>query len=72
MAKIERISLDTSKEVCVTNVILDVVCDACGPCNAMWFSLFTVISIHGIHKITIIRNSKKLNKMESSREDSTT
>ena len=35
MAKIERISLDTSKEVCVTNVILDVVCDACGPCNAM-------------------------------------
>ena len=72
MAKIERISLDTSKEVCVTNVILDVACDACGPCNAMWFSWFTVISIHGIHKITIIRNSKKLNKMESSREDSTT
>ena len=39
VAKIGRILLDISKEFCVTNVIQDVICDVCDPCNAMWFSL---------------------------------
>ena len=39
VAKIGRISLDTSKKLCVTNVFEDVICDACDPCNATCFAL---------------------------------
>ena len=39
VTKIGRISLDTSKKLCVTNVFEDVICDACDPCNAMCFAL---------------------------------
>ena len=59
------------KEICVTNVFQDVTCDACGPCHAMCFFLSRVTSIHSIHKITKIRNSETLNRMEDDTEDST-
>ena len=35
--KIGTILLDTSKNVCVTNVFQDITCDVCGPRNAMCF-----------------------------------
>ena len=49
----------------------DVICDAFDSCHTMCFSLFTLTSIYSIHKITKIRNSETLNKMESDTEDST-
>ena len=70
MTKIGRISLDTSKRVCVTNVFQDVIRNACNKCNAMCFFSSKVTSIHSIHKITKIRNSETLNKMEGDTEDS--
>ena len=70
MTKIGRISLDTSKRVCVTNVFQDVICSACNKCNAMCFFSSKVTSIHSIHKITKIRNSETLKKMEGDTEDS--
>ena len=57
-------------DVCVT-VFEDVICDVCGPCHAIYFSLFTVASIHSIYKNTKIRNSGILNKIEGDTEDST-
>ena len=59
------------KKVCVTNVIEDVIFDACDPCHAMCFFLFTVTNIHSIHKITKLGNLETLNKMEGDTEGST-
>ena len=56
--KIGDISLDTGNKLCVTNIFEDVICDACDLCNAMYFTLFTITSIHNIGKYTKIRNSK--------------
>ena len=57
--KIRPISLDTRNKVCITNILEDVICDGCDPCNAMCFILFTVTSIHNFGKYTKIRNLKK-------------
>ena len=57
--KIWLISLATQKKVCVTNVLEDVIYDACDPCNVMCFTLLIVTIIHNIGKCTKIRNSKK-------------
>ena len=69
VTKIGRISLGTSKKVCLTNVFQHAICDACDSCNAIHFSLFTVTSMDNIHKITIIRYSETLNKMKVGAED---
>ena len=58
LTKIWHISLDTSRKVCVTNLSEDVIFDACDQSHAICFFLFTVTSIHSIHKITNIRNSE--------------
>ena len=69
MTEIRCISLDTSKKVYVTNVFEDAICDACDSCDAMCFFLFMVTSIHNFHKVTKIRNSETLNKMQGDAED---
>ena len=71
MTEIRCISLDTSKKVYVTNVFEDAICDACDSCDAMYFFLFMVTSIHSFLKVTKIRNSETLNKMQGDAEDST-
>ena len=65
------ILLDISEKVCITMFFEDVICDAFNYCHTMCFSLFTLTSIYSIHKITKIRNSETLNKMEGDTEDST-
>ena len=61
--KIGDISLDTRNKLCVNNIFEDVICDACHLCNAMYFTLFTITSIHNIGKYTKIRNSKIRSKV---------
>ena len=66
--KIEPISLVTRNKVCVTNVVDDVICDACDPCNAMGFYL-----IHGNQHLQhpkTYKNQKLEKKMEGDTEDS--
>ena len=71
MTKIGCISMNTSNKDSVTNVFQDAICDARDPCHAMSFFLSTVTSIRNIHKITKIRISETLNRIESDIEDST-
>ena len=63
VTKIEPFWLDTRKKVGVTNVFKDVTCDAYDPCDTMYFTLFTVTSIHSILQITKIRNSETRRKV---------
>ena len=59
MTKIGSISLDTLKNVCVTNGFKDVICNTCDSCNIMCFTLFMATSIHSIQKVAKIRNSEE-------------
>ena len=63
MTKIETISLDTSKKICVTNVLEDVICDACDPCNAMCFNYSRYSAF------TALTASKKLQKSDTWKQD---
>ena len=69
---LESVRPRSTKKISLASVFQDVIGHACYPCHAMCFNLLTVIiSIHSIHKITKIRNSETLNKMEDDTKDST-